>query len=164
MRRFLRLIGYAGACTVILLCATLFLMGPVQAAEMHVSDESRWSALSPASLLILALGAGCIVCLAIALKSARRKDAWPHWRSLLLGFGEAAFLVGIIGSFSSMSEAFHTIASMGAAVTPADIADGYSRATERLVMGGWVALIALIGSAVLAIAASGAAPLEDAVQ
>ncbi len=79
----------------------------------------------------------------------RRNDAWPHWRALLLGLGEAAFLLGVIGTFHEMGESFEIVASMGAAVTPSDVAEGYARSVERLVLGAWIALAALIGAAIL---------------
>ena len=163
MRQALRLIAYAGAGTVVLLGAPMFLMSPVEAAEAPVAETTRWLSLGPASISILALGAICIVCFAIALRSARREDAWPHWRSLILGCGEAAFLVGIIGTFSSMLAAFHAIAAMGAAVTPADLAGGYALAIERLLLGSWVALIALVAAGILGLTASvvGRLPAEE---
>ena len=48
-----------------------------------------------------------------------------------------------------MGEAFEDVASIGAAVTASDVAEGYACSVERLVLGAWIALAALIGAAIL---------------
>jgi hypothetical protein len=154
MRYSVRITAYGGVGAILLLFGLLFVVpSPVQAQEERVT-ESAWITVEPFTILILVVGASCVVCFGVGVKRARRKDAWPHWRAILLGLGEAAFLLGVIGTFRGMGEAFDVLASIGAAVNPADVAEGYSRSVDRLVLGGWVALAALMGAAILGLAAA----------
>jgi len=99
--------------------------------------------------LILLAGLGCVACTLAGMAKARTPGSWPHWRGLVLGLGEAAFLMGIFFSFQGMIAAFQVIAVLGAAVTPADLADGLSVAMVDIVLGSFVALVALGGAGLI---------------
>ena len=58
--------------------------------------------------------------------------------------GNIAPMMGLFGTVSGMIEAFQTIASMGAAVSPADLADGISKALVTTFLGLFVAIPAMI--------------------
>jgi len=99
--------------------------------------------------LIIVIALALIVLIPVGATKANRENAWPHWRRLVRGLGEAAFLFGIISAFSGMVNAFQTVAEMGASVTPADLADGLSRAIAPIYMGAMIALLALLGSGLI---------------
>ena len=63
------------------------------------------------------------------------------WLSLI---GNIAPMMGLFGTVSGMIAAFETIAKMGAAVTPADLADGISQALVTTFLGLFVAIPTMI--------------------
>lgn len=58
--------------------------------------------------------------------------------------GNIAPMMGLFGTVSGMIAAFQTIASMGASVSPADLADGISQALVTTFLGLFVAIPAMI--------------------
>jgi biopolymer transport protein ExbB len=58
--------------------------------------------------------------------------------------GNIAPMMGLFGTVSGMIAAFETIAKMGAAVTPADLADGISQALVTTFLGLFVAIPTMI--------------------
>ena len=58
--------------------------------------------------------------------------------------GNIAPMLGLFGTVSGMIEAFQTIAQMGAAVTPSDLADGISQALVTTFLGLFVAIPTMI--------------------
>ena len=108
--------------------------------------------------LIMLAGLALLVLIPVGAMKAKREGAWPHWRRLVRGLGEAAFLIGIISAFGGMIAAFRTIAEMGASVTPADLADGLSRAVAPIHIGAMVALLALLGGGIIRAVSPAARP------
>ena len=99
--------------------------------------------------LILLSGLALLVLIPVGAIKAKKENAWPHWRRLVRGLGEAAFLLGVISAFGGLINAFQTIAMMGASVTPADLADGLARAIGPIHVGAMVALLALLGGGII---------------
>ncbi|MHC4223957.1 MAG: MotA/TolQ/ExbB proton channel family protein [Planctomycetota bacterium] len=58
--------------------------------------------------------------------------------------GNIAPMMGLFGTVSGMIQAFQTIAQMGAAVTPSDLADGISQALVTTFLGLFVAIPTMI--------------------
>lgn len=83
------------------------------------------------------------------LVALRAADPWPLWPALVRGLGDAAFLFAIIATFAGLREAMLTLARIGGAVTPADVAAGLARSLSDLVLGAVVAFAGLCGAAVL---------------
>lgn len=99
--------------------------------------------------IALFLGLLVVVFTLKGLSAVRAPDAWPHWRRLVRGLGEAGFLLGILGSFTGIAAAMSVIARMGAAVTPSHLAGGIAASISSIVIGGWVCLLGLIGGGLL---------------
>jgi len=157
MRRYLRIAAGGGAASMVLVACTFLFVLPTGAAAQDGGPDpvvTSWvetylTVGGAGAWLIVMAGLGCVVCTLAGMAQARAPGRWPHWRGLVLGLGEAAFLMGIFFSFQGLISAFRIIARLGAAVTPSDMADGLSVAMVDIVLGAFVALVALGGAGLI---------------
>jgi len=157
MRRYLRTVAGGGAASMVIFGCIFLFMLPMGAAAQDTGPnefETSWMQAyvtggGAGAWLILLSGVGCVACTLAGMAKARAPGRWPHWRGLVLGLGEAAFLMGIFFSFQGMILAYQVLARLGAAVTPADMAQGLSVAMVDIVMGSFVALVALGGAGLI---------------
>ena len=99
--------------------------------------------------LIILLGAVAALLTLIGAIAVQKEQPWPHWRSLVRGLGEAAFLIGLANTLSGMIAAMNEITRLGANVTPSDMGVGISRSLVTVLFGTLVALGCLIGAGIL---------------
>jgi hypothetical protein len=146
----------AGGAAVFLLLMMTLLFGvdlPPAAAQEPAAPEQGWEEAFlfggpytyPALLMLVAVvgvtGGGLI--------AAKRPEPWPLWPALVRGLGDAGFLFAIITTFAAMRSAMRTVARVGAAVTHADLADGFQQSLADLTLGAIVALAGLCGAALV---------------
>jgi hypothetical protein len=137
----------------LLLMTLLFIDAPPLAAQEPVPEPS-WSDRYVASggvgtMATLLLVFGIVAATAAGMLAARRPDPWPLWPALVRGLGDAAFLCSLIATFEGLRKAMEVIARLGAAVTPADLAEGLAHSFATLVFGAVAALAGLCGAALL---------------
>lgn len=146
-------IAAASLLLFLLLFVSLVPFPEAQASERTVERssfvETYVTAGGLGGFLIMLSGLALVALIPIGAIKAKKETAWPHWRRLVRGLGEAALLLGIISAFGGLIDAFQTIAFMGASVTPADLADGLARAVGPIHVGALVALLGLIGSGII---------------
>ena len=152
----------AVSAVLVLIFMTMVTFPEAQAQERRIEETSVVHTYVVAGgvggFLIMLSGLALLVVIPIGAVKAKKENAWPHWRGLVRGLGEAAFLLGIISAFGGLINAFQTVAYMGASVTPADLADGLSRAIGPIHVGAMVALLALVGSGVIRAVSPAAGP------
>ena len=138
---------------ILLIAMTLVTFPEAQAEEREIEEASVVQTYVVAGglggFLIMLSGLALLVLIPIGAIKVKKENAWPHWRRLVRGLGEAALLLGIISAFGGLIDAFRVIAMMGATVTPADLAGGMSRAMAPVHAGALVALLGLIGSGII---------------
>lgn len=132
----------------------------------EMAAERSWTSVWITSggwggFLILFAGLLCVVFTLVALAKAGQPARWPHWRGLVLGLGEAAFLMGILFSFLGLARGLDIVAQLGAAVTPADMAGGLSQSSVDIVLGALVALVAIAGAGLIRLREPGAATADS---
>ena len=103
----------------------------------------------PVGILISLIGLSLMVLTPIGVWRARRANAWPHWRRLVRGFGEAAFRLGVLGFAAGMITAYLTISEMGASATPLHFWKGFVQALTPVFLGALVGLIGMLGSGII---------------
>ncbi len=99
--------------------------------------------------LIILLGLAAILLTVIGAIAVQKEKPWPHWRHLVRGLGEAAFLIGIFSCAMGLISAFNEITRLGANVTPKDLSRGLSMALVSLLFGTFVSIATLICAGVL---------------
>ncbi|MHC4548448.1 MAG: hypothetical protein ACYTEZ_06690 [Planctomycetota bacterium] len=137
------------------------LAGEADAAPVNEESQTSFAIFLTsgglAGFLILLLGLGVVLCAIVGAVAGARGAPWPHWRPLVRGMGEGAFLLGILGAFGGMHQAMITVANMGAAVTPADLAGGIATSVVTIILGTLAALAALLGSGLIGLSTRRAA-------
>ena len=152
---------YGGGTVFLLLLILFFVMAmpfPVAEAlppggspEQGTSLGGFVMAAGAAGWFIILLGIAAVILTMVGSIAVQGERPWRHWRSLIRGLGEAAFLVGISGTILGMIQALDEVARLGASVTPRDMSYGISSALVTVLFGSVVALGTVIGSGVVAL-------------
>jgi hypothetical protein len=140
-----------GGASAALLLLVAFLHVPLLPAEAQAQGEEVSFELPrvhgcPGVYAALALAVGSVAATVAGVKTARAAGGWPHWGALARGLGDAGFLVALMWLFFTMRDAVEVVARLGAALTPADIAEGLCAAMFDLAVGCAAALTGLAGS------------------
>jgi len=122
--------------------------------ESHAASELSWfdkhGAHACPGVIVSYLCAGAaLVATPLGVRAARRPGSWPHWRRLVGGLGEGAFLFALMSAFLSLGSAYGTIQKMGSAVTPPHIAEGFMELYWDASVAAGAALVALLGRAAI---------------